>query len=58
MLDDSYEPLSIEKKWQSEWELKNQFKPVESDKQFSIVIPPPQCNWFITYGSCFRTFNH
>ena len=41
MLEDSYEPLSIEQKWQSEWELKNQFKPVESDKQFSIVIPPP-----------------
>ena len=31
MLEDSYEPLSIEQKWQSEWELKNQFKPVESD---------------------------
>ena len=39
MVEDSYEPLSIEQKWQSEWELKNQFKPVESDKQFSIVIP-------------------
>ena len=28
MLEDSYEPLSIEQKWQSEWELKNQFKPI------------------------------
>ena len=58
MLEDSYEPLTIEQKWQSEWELKNQFKPVESDKQFSIVIPPPKCNWLIAYGSCVRTFNN
>ena len=50
MLDDSYEPLSIEKKWQSEWELKNQFKPVESDKQFSIVIPPPNVTGSLHMG--------
>ena len=50
MLEDSYEPLSIEQKWQSEWELKNQFKPVESDKQFSIVIPPPNVTGSLHMG--------
>lgn len=50
MLEDSYEPLSIEHKWQSEWELKNQFKPVESDKQFSIVIPPPNVTGSLHMG--------
>ena len=50
MLEDSYKPLSIEQKWQSEWELKNQFKPVESDKQFSIVIPPPNVTGSLHMG--------
>ena len=50
MLEDSYEPLSIEQKWQSEWELKNQFKPFESDKQFSIVIPPPNVTGSLHMG--------
>ncbi len=50
MLEDSYEPLSIEQKWQSEWELKNQFKPVESEKQFSIVIPPPNVTGSLHMG--------
>ena len=50
MLEDSYEPLSIEQKWQSEWELKNQFIPVESDKQFSIVIPPPNVTGSLHMG--------
>jgi len=50
MLEDSYEPLSIEKKWQSEWELKNEFKPVESDNQFSIVIPPPNVTGSLHMG--------
>jgi len=50
MVEDSYEPLSIEQKWQSEWELKNQFKPVESDKQFSIVIPPPNVTGSLHMG--------
>ncbi len=50
MLEDSYEPLSIEQKWQSEWELKNQFKPIESDKQFSIVIPPPNVTGSLHMG--------
>ena len=50
MLEDSYRPLSIEQKWQSEWELKNQFKPVESDKQFSIVIPPPNVTGSLHMG--------
>ena len=50
MLEDSYEPLSIEQKWQSEWKLKNQFKPVESDKQFSIVIPPPNVTGSLHMG--------
>ncbi len=50
MLEDSYEPLSTEQKWQSEWELKNQFKPVESHKQFSIVIPPPNVTGSLHMG--------
>ena len=40
MLNENYEPLSIEKKWQDKWEKGKKFQPKKSDKTFSIVIPP------------------
>ena len=46
MRDEQYEPLKIEKKWQQVWADQNKFKPKPSDKQFSIVIPPPNVMTF------------
>ena len=39
MQNEKYDPLSIEKKWQKNWEQGNKFQPTDSDKNFSIVIP-------------------
>ena len=39
MQNEKYDPLSIEKKWQKNWEQGNKFQPVDSDDNFSIVIP-------------------
>ena len=50
MLDESYEPLAIEKKWQENWELSNKFLPVSSDNKFSIVIPPPNVTGSLHMG--------
>jgi len=50
MQDETYEPLAIEKKWQENWDLGNKFKPVSSDKKFSIVIPPPNVTGSLHMG--------
>ena len=50
MRDEQYEPLKIEKKWQQVWEDQNKFKPNPSDKQFSIVIPPPNVTGSLHMG--------
>ena len=50
MRDEQYEPLKIEKKWQQVWADQNKFKPKPSDKQFSIVIPPPNVTGSLHMG--------
>ena len=50
MQDETYEPLAIEKKWQENWESTNKFVPVDSDKKFSIVIPPPNVTGSLHMG--------
>ena len=50
MQDEKYEPLKLEKKWQKIWEDKDKFKPTPSDKQFSIVIPPPNVTGSLNMG--------
>ena len=50
MQDEKYEPLKLEKKWQKIWEDKDKFKPTPSDKQFSIVIPPPNVTGSLHMG--------
>ena len=50
MQDEKYDPLSIEKKWQKNWEQGNKFQPKDSDKNFSIVIPPPNVTGSLHMG--------
>ena len=50
MRDEQYEPLKIEKKWQKVWADQNKFEPKPSDKQFSIVIPPPNVTGSLHMG--------
>ena len=50
MLNENYEPLSIEKKWQDKWEQGKKFQPKKSDKTFSIVIPPPNVTGSLHMG--------
>ena len=50
MQNEQYEPLKIEKKWQKIWDQQEKFKPTPSDKQFSIVIPPPNVTGSLHMG--------
>ena len=50
MLNENYDPLSIEKKWQDKWEHGKKFQPKKSDKTFSIVIPPPNVTGSLHMG--------
>ena len=50
MQDEKYDPLSIEKKWQKNWEQGNKFHPKDSNKNFSIVIPPPNVTGSLHMG--------
>ena len=50
MQNEKYDPLSIEKKWQKNWEQGNKFQPVDSDDNFSIVIPPPNVTGSLHMG--------
>ena len=50
MQNEKYNPLSIEKKWQKNWEQGNKFQPVDSDDNFSIVIPPPNVTGSLHMG--------
>ena len=50
MQNEKYDPLSIEKKWQKNWEQGNKFQPTVSDEIFSIVIPPPNVTGSLHMG--------
>ena len=50
MQNEKYDPLSIEKKWQKNWEQGNKFQPVDTDENFSIVIPPPNVTGSLHMG--------
>ena len=50
MQNEQYDPLSVEKKWQKNWELGNKFQPIDSDENFSIVIPPPNVTGSLHMG--------
>ena len=50
MQNEKYDPLSLEKKWQKNWEQGNKFQPVDSDENFSIVIPPPNVTGSLHMG--------
>ena len=50
MQNEKYDPLSIEKKWQKNWEQGNKFQPTDSDENFSIVIPPPNVTGSLHMG--------
>ena len=50
MQNETYEPLRIEKKWQENWISQNKFLPRESEKVFSIVIPPPNVTGSLHMG--------
>ena len=50
MQDENYDPLPIENKWQKNWEQGKKFQPNESEKNFSIVIPPPNVTGSLHMG--------
>ena len=50
MQDEKYDPLSIEKKWQKNWEKGKKFQPKDSGQTFSIVIPPPNVTGSLHMG--------
>ena len=50
MQNETYDPLSIESKWQEKWEQGKKFQPIESDEKFSIVIPPPNVTGSLHMG--------
>jgi len=50
MQDEKYDPLSIEKKWQKNWEQGKKFQPKDSGQTFSIVIPPPNVTGSLHMG--------
>ncbi len=50
MQNEKYDPLFIEKKWQTNWEQGNKFQPRNSGESFSIVIPPPNVTGSLHMG--------
>ena len=50
MQDENYDPLSIEKKWQKNWEQGKKFQPSNAGDNFSIVIPPPNVTGSLHMG--------
>jgi len=52
MLDKSYEPHAVEKKWSQYWKDNNQFAAKETSDQpsYSIVIPPPNVTGVLHMG--------
>ena len=50
MQDEKYDPISIEKKWQKNWEQGKKFQPKDSGQTFSIVIPPPNVTGSLHMG--------
>ena len=50
MQDENYDPLSIEKKWQKNWEQGKKFQPNNTGDNFSIVIPPPNVTGSLHMG--------
>ena len=50
MQNQNYDPQAIEEKWQAHWEVGNKFLPKESEKKFSIVIPPPNVTGSLHMG--------
>ncbi len=51
MQNETYDPLSIESKWQEKWEQGKKFQPIESDKKFSIVIRYRPCrNYYSAFS--------
>ena len=50
MQDENYDPLSIEKKWQKNWEQGKKFQPSNVGDNFSIVIPPPNVTGSLHMG--------
>ena len=56
MMDKRFDSNYIEKKWYKRWLESGAFASNnQSPKEpYVIMMPPPNCNWFVTYWSCFN----
>lgn len=53
-MEKTYQPQSIEQRWYQTWEQKNYFAPQGGDKNYSIVIPPPNVTGSLHMGHAFQ----
>lgn len=53
-MEKTYQPQSIEQRWYQTWEQKNYFAPQGGEKNYSIVIPPPNVTGSLHMGHAFQ----
>ena len=54
IIEKTYEPLELEKKWYQVWEQANYFKPVNAEKAYCIMLPPPNVTGTLHMGHAFQ----
>lgn len=54
MLDKSYDPSQLERKWYSQWETAGVFAPRGNGKPYCIMIPPPNVTGSLHMGHAFQ----
>jgi valyl-tRNA synthetase len=53
-MEKTFDASSVERKWYQNWEENGYFKPNQSDKHYSIMIPPPNVTGSLHMGHAFQ----
>tara|TARA_R110002110_G_scaffold404606_1_gene623165 strand:+ start:200137 stop:202911 length:2775 start_codon:yes stop_codon:yes gene_type:complete len=54
MMEKTYEPHSLEKKWYQHWEESGYFAPQPNEKAYCIMLPPPNVTGSLHMGHAFQ----
>jgi valyl-tRNA synthetase len=54
ILEKTYQPHELEKKWYQVWEQAGYFQPEKSDKAYCIMLPPPNVTGTLHMGHAFQ----
>jgi len=54
MIDKTYQPLAIEKKWYQSWEQSGYFQPKAASSSYCIMLPPPNVTGTLHMGHAFQ----